>query len=515
MSRSDGVLPVPFNLPPYELLHYLPAHKVLICKLCQYAIQPAAIPRHLKDLHHIYRSHRRPFIEYASQYTLSEPSEVVLPQAHEFPVPFLPVEDGVSCDAEGCGHLCVTVKRMKSHWTTVHHSATPESRSWRNVKLQTFFRGNQLQYFEVSEVLTPPPDHEMIPKQSERDMNYRDVQNEYDSPMPSPPSDNTLAQQAQQPRGPRIHLGPNEMELLNHFTTSTYESVASNPGTERIWKTIAPQLGMEHPFLMHGILACAALHLAHLYPDHRYEYNLRAANHQDQALSEFRKVVSVPVTEENGNAVYAFTHLLVIHVFASDGYEDSLLLTGDSEGDSLPQWLHFIRNGCTMLGPVWMSVATGPMRSLISKAQATLECVTDMMAWEAIEYDPRPLLTFIPPFESEFAWSEKVCMTYFKAAIELGKAFSCVEDIGSAISTWDAMHMWPMRLTEDFMILLHEWHPSALILLAHYCVLLQGLKGQWYFKDRAAKMLRVIHERLDDRLRWTLHWPIQQLGISV
>lgn len=174
MSPSDGDLSIPFSLPPPELLHYLPVHKVLVCKLCQYAIQPAAIPRHLKDLHHIYRSNRRPFIEYASQYTLSEPSDVILPKPYEIPVPFLPVENGVACDAEGCGHLCVTVKRMKSHWTTIHHSL--ESRSWRNVKLQTFFRGNQLQYFEVSEVLTPPPDHDSGSSPSNLDMNYRDVQ---------------------------------------------------------------------------------------------------------------------------------------------------------------------------------------------------------------------------------------------------------------------------------------------------------------------------------------------------
>ncbi|KAL3420152.1 hypothetical protein PVAG01_08651 [Phlyctema vagabunda] len=512
MSRPDSALPVPFNLPPHELLHYLPTHRVLVCKLCQYAIQPAAIPRHLKDLHHIYRSSRRPFVEYASNFDLADPQDVILPRPHELPVPLLPVEDGVACEAEECEHLCVTVKRMKSHWTTVHHQPGQEGRSWRRVKLQTFFRGNQLQYFEVSEVMTPPADQEVSPGHT-ASINYREPEHDASSSGSSSPVSIEPPQLQSGEELTTAMLSAGDRELLHHFTTSTYATMACNPGADQVWQVTAPTIAMKQPFLLHGILACAALHLASLHPQHRESYLFTAAQHQDQALSGFRQVVSVPVTEENGDAVYAFTNLLVVYVFASEDFDNSLLLVNGDEG--LPQWLNFIRNGCAMLGPVWMNVATGPMRVLISKAQATLECVTDVMAWEAIEYDPRPLLSFIPPFESEFAWSEKDCMTYFKAAIELGKAFSCVDDMATTMSTWDAMHMWPMRLTDDFMLLLKDWHPAALILMAHYCVLLKGLENHWFFCNRSARMIRTIYSRLDENLRWTLVWPMQQCGVTI
>ena len=132
------------QMRPEELLHFLELYKVLVCKGCQYAIQPSGIARHLKEIHHIYRSDRRPFTEYTSSLSLAEPQDVVLPSENEFPVPFLPVEDGFVCRFSGCKHLCATSKRMKSHWIVSHGRAGMADIDWIPVRLQTFFRGNQL-----------------------------------------------------------------------------------------------------------------------------------------------------------------------------------------------------------------------------------------------------------------------------------------------------------------------------------------------------------------------------------
>src|SRR5258706_9968933 len=128
------------TLQPSQMLHYLSTHRVLICKGCRYAIQPSAISRHLKELHRIYRSDRQEFMEYAQSLDLADPRDVVLPEPHEAPAPFLPTESGLACGASGCGHLCVTVKRMKRHWATVHSDVAVDAAQWRLVDLQTSFR---------------------------------------------------------------------------------------------------------------------------------------------------------------------------------------------------------------------------------------------------------------------------------------------------------------------------------------------------------------------------------------
>jgi hypothetical protein len=135
-------------MEPSQLLHYLPTYRVLICLRCNYAIQPGAVARHLKEIHHLRHLSRRPFVDYASGFKLSQPSDAVLPDETQFPVPLLPVQNGLACSFAGCAHLCVTAKRMKQHWMSVHHiSASELGDFWHPVPLQTFFRGNALRYF--------------------------------------------------------------------------------------------------------------------------------------------------------------------------------------------------------------------------------------------------------------------------------------------------------------------------------------------------------------------------------
>ena len=140
---------------PSQLLRYLPAHQVLICLQCQYAIQPGAISRHLKEIHLLQHAQRQLFLEYASQFELAQPNEVRLPDDTQFPVPFLPVQNGLACRFNGCRHLCATTKRMKHHWTSVHGSTMREDFDCRAVPIQTFFRGNALRYFTTPALLSP------------------------------------------------------------------------------------------------------------------------------------------------------------------------------------------------------------------------------------------------------------------------------------------------------------------------------------------------------------------------
>lgn len=135
------------EVQPSELLQYLPTYKVVVCATCKYAIQPNAIARHLKEIHHITRGHRRPFMQHVSKLELDEAENVIDAKAQEFPVPLLPVQDGLMCDSEGCLHLCVSVKRMRTHWLTEHGRSGHAFLDWHPVPLQTFFRGNLLRYF--------------------------------------------------------------------------------------------------------------------------------------------------------------------------------------------------------------------------------------------------------------------------------------------------------------------------------------------------------------------------------
>ena len=134
------------------LLEYNRKYGLLICRQCQYAIQKSALESHLLR-HKIYRGDRQRLLSFITQLDLLEPHDVPLPTPGSLPVDALPVLSGYRCMAAGCRHLTASSKRMQRHWSECHglSESVPLSASVAcPVKLQTFFRGTKIRYFEVA-----------------------------------------------------------------------------------------------------------------------------------------------------------------------------------------------------------------------------------------------------------------------------------------------------------------------------------------------------------------------------
>jgi hypothetical protein len=132
---------------PAELLQYLFHYKVVVCTSCRYAIQPNAIARHLKEIHRMRDPERQIYMQHLTKLERADSLVVMQYVPDEFPVPLLPVYSGLQCKYEKCAHLCLTEKRMKHHWLSVHRRQGLGACDWQAAPLQTFFKGNLLQYF--------------------------------------------------------------------------------------------------------------------------------------------------------------------------------------------------------------------------------------------------------------------------------------------------------------------------------------------------------------------------------
>ncbi|KFY18830.1 hypothetical protein V493_08315 [Pseudogymnoascus sp. VKM F-4281 (FW-2241)] len=481
-----------------ELLQYLPAYKVVICTTCRYAIQPNAIARHLKELHKFHSGRRRPFMQYISKLDLDLPDKVREIGNTEFPVPLLPVQDGLQCLHEGCMHLCVSTKRMKGHWLSAHGRSGQSDIDWHGVPLQTFFRGNLLRYFTSSHV-HPAAD----PTRCDITMNTSDRYTEKltwneDSVTDLPFISGLLLQ---------CQLNESDSTLLHHYITCTSLSLATDTRTKTMWQVKLPHIASQFPFLMHGILACAALHLAYLDPGQERELMIRGRIHQDRAMPLFRTAIASP-NNDNCDAVFAFSHLLVIYSFAADREDEQLFLVESNALDVLPSWLYFIRSGCSMLCDVWEQLESGPVGSLISAWEIPIT-FSEAEQWPPMD----SLLSAVPSQGSEDSWSEDICKIYRDAATELGVAFSCTQDPSAGFTAWDALRIWPMRISDAYLNLLSQQHPCALILVAHYCILLQRLDSHWYFEGRAKRLLLTIMSCLDRRWHHTVEWPLAEIDL--
>src|SRR5436190_9214791 len=113
-----------------------------------------------------------------------------------------------------------------------------------------------------------------------------------------------------------LHL--HDLELMHHYTTRTYRTLSNNNEHKEIWKTVIPKEALAHPFLMHGLLALAALHLVECSGDEgegRRMYAELATRHQNLALASFRPELN-NITSSNCNAVFAFSSLIAVFAFA-------------------------------------------------------------------------------------------------------------------------------------------------------------------------------------------------------
>jgi Orsellinic acid/F9775 biosynthesis cluster protein D len=469
---------------PHELFHYLTAHEVLICTACHYAVQPNAVVRHLKDIHHLSSEERRPFAAYTNSFKLRNPEEVEPPCAEDFPVACLPVEKGWKCKSPGCYYLCVSIKRMQNHWPAQHGCRGDSGRDWRPAPLQTFFRGNMTKYFTK----------ESRPRE-ERENSLPRISYNEDT------SFKTHMRKTQE----RYKLDTTDSSILEYYFHSAYKMFTSNAQTEQIWLDVVPGLVYGNEFLLHGILACTAQYMIYMNLTESQKLNLRACTHWDCALPVFREAIDNP-TEENCDAIMAFSYLLVVYTLATDGdnSKDSLLLVGndtDSQGNFvIPFWLHFLREGCSMLCDIWDRIEKGPVGALAATWEAEVYAGTDLPYWDY----------FQSLIHEDLQWSGSEALIYSDAALSLSQSFATMKH-EPHLSTWEILALWPLRVDFEFETILYRRHPGALILLAYYCIILKQMDGYWYFERSAARLIAAILNVLDAKWHRFIQEPINRV----
>ena len=157
-----------------------------------------------------------------------------------------------------------------------------------------------------------------------------------------------------------------------------------------------------------------------------------------------------------------------------------------------------------MLCDVWDRIGTGPVRYLAE----SWEILVDIS-----KFPHQPLLDYlmsIPPDD----WPEEVRVPYNDSALALARTFSCMYALDEKIATLDVVRFWTIRNSIEYVELLGNWHPGALILLAHYCIVLHRVRTKsWYLEGRAASMLSTIVRRLDRKWHQNIQWPLSEVGL--
>ena len=114
-----------------------------------------------------------------------------------------------------------------------------------------------------------------------------------------------------------------DLMLMNNWTACTWETLTDQKDLfKELWQKLAVTEAYSQPFLMHGILALSALHLAsgsHDRPEKSRDHRAAALRHHDQAIALFRPFLS-KITAQNCHTIFGFAALLVILSIALPGF---------------------------------------------------------------------------------------------------------------------------------------------------------------------------------------------------
>ncbi|RDL30499.1 Uncharacterized protein BP5553_10377 [Venustampulla echinocandica] len=533
-----------------DLLEYDARYGVLICRECQYAIQKSALQSHLLR-HKIYRLERQRLLSSIAELDLLEPDHVPLPTPTSSPIEALPTFSGYCCAAAGCGNLCVSSKRMKRHWSEIHGLSEPPpdfSSFARPVKLQTFFRGTKLRYFEVAsspagtagaarlaatdsdggdEMHDEGHNEERHGHQSSDEQKNGEQWNDA-GPSASPRVPTPLG--APSPSS-LVDFDLETLTYFHHFITTTSLTLpgAENPQLiTHYWKTDFVPQALRRRWLMCGLLAISTCHLAALadnttiarvYCERSAQFLTGFCVGREETVQRDSGTVTTGVEEE----AKAGRQVSCVLSFAHWALAELRLNLGITPEPAAPRQLQSIM---TTIQSFEVAHSTrrpaGGSRRLESFANAKriLEMSSSLDAGSigacsSSHNIPSALLDCLRTLPSRMAEmfgrpdsgrDVLATLSAIAALAECCETSFASDDVGPA---WRGMAAWLTKVPDRFNQMVSRRSPAALVVLAHWAAWLVKRAedcGCWFLKGTAKTILLQIAERLpaDDRAVQTL-----------
>jgi len=311
-------------------------------------------------------------------------------------------------------------------------------------------------------------------------------------------------------------INTSDLELLHHFSTSTYLTMSNVPAEQRIWQTTLIKLGLKHKFLLRGILGLSALHLGHLAqlesPTDSMGYMVKASMHQNIGLGDFRKALET-IDASTFDAVLAFSCVIPIHSIAVAS--GSAYQPADPDSDILSSFmssLSLFRSVNNLLLPsldVYTSSTISPLLQITTQKLPEPSTFPGMDSIERLEIACTSFSTSTTSFQNQ------IRRNIFSSAIALLRStFATTVDTTSTDRfTIGAVLIWTISVSDEYFIQLSRGHPSALAILAHYAVLLHRHNNVWWLQGLGISLVEKICMELGGEWSEILTWPRMAVGL--
>ncbi|KAF2177068.1 hypothetical protein K469DRAFT_742685 [Zopfia rhizophila CBS 207.26] len=343
-------------------------------------------------------------------------------------------------------------------------------------------------------------------------------------------------------------LTPELHSMLYHYDQSTSQTLATDAPAKVAWQSFVPGLTSQHQYLIHSLLSVASLHLGHLHKgkEEKKTMMIVAASQMNKALARYSRELE-NVNKTNAAALFAsatFTALYFIRASAVEMEEirDSVPAgtiephpgVVDRMINTVIKVFFGLRGTVMILGPgkAWV-IGDGEMEAVVTRYWWPTHRVP---AGERAAGEDRRLC------QLERLW---MCpgRDYEPHFEHLKRALSCLRDVYALVSQLtlpggdsSSMHsvpyavddttvgllkdrgaifIWVTELSREFIGLVQNKNREALVLLAHFAVLLGRVRSVWWLEGIGANMIMAAAMGLG-RENWHLiEWPSEVVGVDL
>lgn len=299
-------------------------------------------------------------------------------------------------------------------------------------------------------------------------------------------------------RSPDFESGLNlvHLELLYWWSTNLFKSFVFTAEVDQSYADTCVNYGLRFPFLMRQILATSALNLSIERPDHKAFYHQHATKLQSEALASFTATLQT-IDETNVVAVFLGSSLVGMHsfcetfTFREENFNHTL--------DALLRSMSLLRGTRAVIGGWWQFLCASEIGVILKIAHDKRQLAIDQQS------SIRELEELI----EEADISQKTKDTYKHTVEELALLFATQQNLTDAESSQSANMIfgWLVVVGKEYTDLLSARRAEALIILAHYAVVLHQRRNFWAIGDAGKYLIEAIDAHLGQHWDRWLAWP--------
>lgn len=220
-----------------------------------------------------------------------------------------------------------------------------------------------------------------------------------------------------------------------------------------------------------------------------------AAAHYDKAINTYRQAMS-NVTRQNCEVLFGFSTFVAIYSWVSSDFSGDLFFVDPAaEGtDNNIAYVHLLRGILPLLEVSHQWLINGPLEYFLTTLEYEIQEKEEVVAASSAKFDALDRL-WNPDLSSTLFTSLEI--EAFRHALGLLKdVYNMIHYGGENVDAVGMCLGWPIRTHETYIDMVNRRQPEALILLAHYCLLLGHVDEFWYMRGMSRRLLRSIHRVL-------------------